>query len=42
MKEFEREKAAKKGNLSGMSEIAKNIVGMPKVMQQLGVVQFFS
>lgn len=42
MEEFEREKAAKKGAFSGMSEIAKNIMGMPKVMQQLGVVQFFS
>jgi maltose/moltooligosaccharide transporter len=42
MEEFEREKAAKKGAFSGLNEIAKNIVGMPKVMQQLGVVQFFS
>lgn len=42
MEEFEREKAAKKGAFSGMSEIAKNIAVMPKVMQQLGVVQFFS
>ncbi len=42
MEEFEREKAANKGAFSGMSEIFKNIVGMPKVMQQLGVVQFFS
>ena len=42
LEEFEREKAAKKGIFSGMNEIAKNIMGMPKVMQQLGVVQFFS
>ena len=42
MEEFEREKASKKGVFSGMSEISKNIMGMPKVMQQLGVVQFFS
>lgn len=42
MEEFERDKASKKGVFSGMSEIAKNILGMPKVMQQLGVVQFFS
>lgn len=42
MEEFKREKADKKGAFSGMNEIFKNIVGMPKVMQQLGVVQFFS
>jgi maltose/moltooligosaccharide transporter len=42
MEEFEREKAEKKGPFSGMNEIFKNIIGMPKVMQQLGVVQFFS
>ncbi len=42
IEEFERDKASKKGVFSGMSEIAKNILGMPKVMQQLGVVQFFS
>lgn len=42
LEEFEREKSLKKGLFSGMSEILKNIVTMPKVMQQLGVVQFFS
>ncbi|MFC3881711.1 MFS transporter [Algoriphagus namhaensis] len=42
MEEFEREKAAKKGAFSGMKEIFDNITTMPKVMQQLGLVQFFS
>ncbi|WP_255501982.1 MFS transporter [Algoriphagus sp. AK58] len=42
MEEFEREKAAKKGFFSGFEEIVKNISSMPKVMMQLGLVQFFS
>jgi len=42
MEEFERDRASNKGAFSGMKEIFKNIYGMPKVMQQLGVVQFFS
>lgn len=42
MDEFEREKAANKGAFSGMKEIFENITTMPKVMQQLGLVQFFS
>ena len=40
--EFEKEKSEKKGFLSGFGEIIQNIVTMPKVMKQLGVVQFFS
>ena len=42
MEEFEREKAAKQGFFSGFEEIVKNISSMPKVMMQLGLVQFFS
>lgn len=42
MDEFEREKAANRGAFSGMKEIFANITTMPKVMQQLGLVQFFS
>ena len=40
LEKFEAEK--KKGFLSGVQEIFKNISGMPKVMKQLGLVQFFS
>ncbi len=40
--EFEKEKAANKGFISGISEILKNISGMPSVMKKLGIVQFFS
>lgn len=39
---FEREKEASKGLFSGLSEIGQNILAMPQVMRQLGVVQFFS
>jgi maltose/moltooligosaccharide transporter len=42
LEEFEREKSQKKGFFSGFGEILKNITEMPKVMKQLGVVQFFS
>ncbi|TDQ18630.1 maltose/moltooligosaccharide transporter [Algoriphagus boseongensis] len=42
MEEFEQEKKAKKGVFHGLNEIFQNISGMPKVMKQLGVVQFFS
>jgi maltose/moltooligosaccharide transporter len=42
MDEFEREKAANKGAFSGFKEITQNIASMPKVMKQLGLVQFFS
>jgi maltose/moltooligosaccharide transporter len=42
MDEFEREKAANSGFFLGFKEIVKNIASMPKVMKQLGVVQFFS
>lgn len=40
--EFKKEKAANKGFISGISEILKNISGMPSVMKKLGIVQFFS
>ncbi|MHA7128245.1 MFS transporter [Algoriphagus namhaensis] len=40
--EFEREKQKSKGFLTGATEIFSNIAGMPKVMKQLGLVQFFS
>jgi len=42
MNEFEREKAASSGFFSGFEEIVQNIASMPKVMKQLGLVQFFS
>ena len=42
MNEFEREKSANKGAFSGFKEITQNIASMPKVMKQLGLVQFFS
>jgi len=42
MDEFEREKAASSGFFSGFEEIVQNIASMPKVMKQLGLVQFFS
>jgi len=42
MDEFEREKAANSGFFSGLKEIVQNIASMPKVMMQLGLVQFFS
>ncbi len=42
LEEFEREKSKNKGFFSGFGEIVQNIATMPKVMKQLGVVQFFS
>ena len=39
---FEKAKAESAGFLSGAKEILGSIAGMPKVMLQLGVVQFFS
>lgn len=42
LEQFEREKAAKKGILSGVIEIFHNISSMPNVMKKLGLVQFFS
>lgn len=39
---FEKEKEATAGFMNGVSEIFKNIAGMPKTMVKLGVVQFFS
>lgn len=39
---FEEEKARSAGFSSGMREIAESIGSMPKVMLQLGIVQFFS
>ncbi|MCS4436331.1 MFS transporter [Aquiflexum gelatinilyticum] len=39
---LKRENEESKGILNGFKEIFKNISGMPKVMKQLGVVQFFS
>ena len=39
---FEREKAASKGMLSGLSEIGEFIGNMPRIMAKLGAVQFFS
>ncbi len=42
MDEFRREKAAKRGAFAGFKEIIQNITSMPKVMKQLGLVQFFS
>ena len=40
--EFEEEKARSAGISSGMREIVESISSMPKVMLQLGIVQFFS
>ena len=40
--EFEEEKARSAGISSGMREIVASIGSMPKVMLQLGIVQFFS
>jgi maltose/moltooligosaccharide transporter len=37
-----KENEESKGFLNGFKEIFKNISGMPKVMKQLGIVQFFS
>lgn len=42
MEEFEKEKRESKGFFNGISEIFKNIAGMPTTMKQLGLVQFFS
>lgn len=42
LEKFEKEKEESKGFFNGISEIFKNIVGMPEVMLKLGVVQFFS
>lgn len=39
---LKKENEESKGVLNGFKEIFKNISGMPKVMKQLGVVQFFS
>lgn len=39
---FEAEKALSAGIWSGMREIVRSIGSMPKVMLQLGIVQFFS
>lgn len=39
---FRRENEESKGFLNGLQEIFKNIAGMPSVMKQLGIVQFFS
>ncbi|MDN3604387.1 MFS transporter [Belliella kenyensis] len=40
--EFKAEKEKNQGFFNGFVEIFKNIIGMPKVMFQLGLVQFFS
>lgn len=42
LEEFQREISQKKGFFSGFGEILKNIIEMPTVMKQLGIVQFFS
>ncbi len=42
MDAFEKEKAENKGFMAGVKEIFSNIASMPKVMRQLGLVQFFS
>lgn len=39
---LKKENEDSRGVLNGFKEIFKNISGMPKVMKQLGVVQFFS
>lgn len=40
--QFHRDRELSSGVWSGMREIFNSILGMPKVMMQLGVVQFFS
>jgi maltose/moltooligosaccharide transporter len=40
--QFEKDKQNSAGFFSGLQEIVKSIAGMPKVMVQLGIVQFFS
>ena len=42
LEKFEAEKAKTKGILAGFKEVTGSIAGMPTVMKQLGVVQFFS
>ena len=42
LEKFEAEKAKTKGILTGFKEVTRSIAGMPTVMKQLGVVQFFS
>ncbi len=42
LEKFEREKAESRGLMSDVRAIIRSIIGMPKVMMQLGVVQFFS
>lgn len=42
MEAFKRENEKSKGLFKGLTEIFKNIAGMPLIMKQLGVVQFFS
>ncbi len=42
MDAFIEEKKASAGFMNGMTEIFNNIIGMPKTMIKLGVVQFFS
>ena len=42
LEKFEAVKAKTKGILTGFKEVTRSIAGMPTVMKQLGVVQFFS
>jgi len=42
MEAFQRMKADTRGFAAGVREIVENLAGMPRVMKQLGVVQFFS
>ncbi|MCH7414286.1 MFS transporter [Belliella sp. R4-6] len=42
LEEFEKENEESSGFLKGVTEIFKNIFGMPNVMLKLGLVQFFS
>ncbi len=42
LESFKKEKQNNRGFLNGVKEIFSNIASMPKVMQQLGLVQFFS
>ena len=42
LERFEREKRESRGFISDLSAIFRSIISMPKVMVQLGVVQFFS
>ena len=42
LEKFEAEKAKTRGILTGFKEVTRSIAGMPTVMKQLGVVQFFS